>query len=84
MTGLFLWIIIGLVAGWLAGVILKGTGYGVVWDVVLGIAGAVIGGWLFGMLGLAPSGGLLYSILVALIGACVLIGISRLFGGKKV
>jgi uncharacterized membrane protein YeaQ/YmgE (transglycosylase-associated protein family) len=84
MTGLFWWIVIGLVAGWLAGVILKGSGFGAIWDSVLGIAGAVLGGWVFRLLGLAPSGGIFYSILVALIGACLLIGLSRLFTGRKV
>jgi uncharacterized membrane protein YeaQ/YmgE (transglycosylase-associated protein family) len=84
MTGLFWWIVIGLVAGWLAGVILKGSGFGAIWDSVLGIAGAVLGGWVFGLLGLAPSGGFIYSVLVALIGACLLIGLSRLFTGRKV
>ena len=73
----FVWfIIVGLVAGWLAGVIMKGGGYGVIGDIVVGIVGALIGGWLFGMMGLAP-GSTVGAILVALIGAIILIALLR-------
>ena len=71
-------IVVGIVAGWLAGVIMKGGGYGVIWDLILGIAGAVIGGWLFGYAGASAGGGIIGSIVVATIGAVVLIFISRL------
>ena len=71
-------IVVGIVAGWLAGVIMKGGGYGVIWDLILGIAGAVIGGWLFGYAGASAGGGMIGSIVVATIGAVVLIFISRL------
>jgi uncharacterized membrane protein YeaQ/YmgE (transglycosylase-associated protein family) len=83
MNGLIWWIIVGLVAGWLAGQIMKGSGFGAMWDIILGLAGAVIGGWIFGALGIATGGGMLYSIVVALIGACLLIAISRLFSGRR-
>jgi uncharacterized membrane protein YeaQ/YmgE (transglycosylase-associated protein family) len=53
------------------------------WDIVLGIAGALIGGYLFATLGLAAGGGLLYSVLVAILGACLLIGVSRLISGRR-
>jgi len=72
------WIIVGLIAGWLAGVVMKGGGYGPLADIVLGMLGAVVGGWLFGALGLFPGGGLIGSILVAFIGAVVLIWLTRL------
>lgn len=73
----FIWfIIIGLVAGWLAGVIMKGGGYGVVGDIVVGIIGAVLGGWLFSAMGVA-TGGLLGAIIVATIGAIILIALLR-------
>ena len=62
---------------------MKGTGFGAMWDIVLGIAGAIIGGYLFGLLGIGADGGLLYSILVAIVGACILIGLSRLFSGRR-
>ena len=71
-------IVVGIIAGWLAGVVMKGGGYGVIWDFILGIAGAVIGGWLFGYAGASAGGGIIGSIVVATIGAVVLIFISRL------
>lgn len=83
MDALIWWLIVGLVAGWAAGKIMKGSGFGTVWDIVLGIAGAVLGGWLFSVLGLAAGGGLIYSVLVALVGACVLIALSRMVSGRR-
>lgn len=73
-----LWtIIVGIIAGWLAGLIMKGDGYGLLWDMILGIAGAVVGGWLFSLLGLSATGGMVGSIIVATIGAVFLIFLSR-------
>jgi uncharacterized membrane protein YeaQ/YmgE (transglycosylase-associated protein family) len=75
----FIWfILIGLIAGWLAGVVMKGGGYGVLGDIIVGILGALLGGWLFGALGIFPGGGLLGSLLVAFLGACILIFLLRL------
>jgi uncharacterized membrane protein YeaQ/YmgE (transglycosylase-associated protein family) len=75
----FVWfIIVGLVAGWLAGVIMKGGGFGVIGDIVVGIVGALIGGWLFSSMGVSSGGGLLGAIIVALIGAIILIFLLRL------
>jgi uncharacterized membrane protein YeaQ/YmgE (transglycosylase-associated protein family) len=75
----FIWfILIGLVAGWLAGQVMKGGGYGVLGDIIVGILGALLGGWLFGVLGIWPGGGLLGSLIVAFIGACILIFLVRL------
>ncbi|HSS79216.1 MAG TPA: GlsB/YeaQ/YmgE family stress response membrane protein [Thermoanaerobaculia bacterium] len=75
----FIWfILIGLVAGWLAGQVMKGGGYGVLGDIIVGILGALLGGWLFGILGIWPGGGLLGSLIVAFIGACILIFLVRL------
>lgn len=71
------WIIVGLVAGWLAGKVMKGGGYGVLVDIILGMLGSIVGGWLFGLLGLWPGGGILASIIVAFVGAIILIAISR-------
>ena len=56
---------------------MKGDGYGLIWDLILGITGAVVGSWLFGLLGLSASGGLIGSIVVATIGAVFLIFLSR-------
>jgi uncharacterized membrane protein YeaQ/YmgE (transglycosylase-associated protein family) len=77
MNGLLYWIIVGLIAGWLAGVVMKGGGYGMVVDIVLGMLGAIIGGWIFTSLGIGAGGGLVGSIIVAFIGAVVLVAITR-------
>jgi uncharacterized membrane protein YeaQ/YmgE (transglycosylase-associated protein family) len=83
MDGLVWWIVVGLIAGWATGKIMKGSGYGLVIDIVLGIVGAVIGGYLMGALGLG-GGGLLYSIIVAIIGACLLVWVVRLVTSRRV
>jgi len=75
--GIIWWIVVGLIAGWAAGRIMKGGGYGVVADIVLGILGGIVGGWVVSLLGMG-GGGLLWSILVAILGAVILIGITRL------
>lgn len=75
----FVWfILVGLVAGWLAGVLVKGGGFGVVGDIVVGVLGALVGGFLFGVLGFSGGGGLLGSIIVATVGAVILIFALRL------
>jgi uncharacterized membrane protein YeaQ/YmgE (transglycosylase-associated protein family) len=71
------WAVVGLIAGWASGRIMKGGGYGVVMDIVLGIIGAVIGGWLLGVLGI-HAGGFIGTIIVAVFGAVILIWITRL------
>lgn len=76
--GLIAWIIVGLIAGWLAGQVMKGGGYGVLADIVLGILGGLLGGWIFGRMGVAAGGGMIGSIIVAFIGAVILVGITRL------
>ena len=73
-----IWIIVGLVAGWLAGQFMKGGGYGVFVDIILGLLGGLLGGWLFGLLGIPSSGGMIGSIIVAFIGAVILVWITRL------
>lgn len=71
------WAVVGLIAGWAAGRIMKGGGYGVVMDIVLGIIGAVVGGWLMGVVGI-HAGGFIGTIIVAIIGAVFLIWITRM------
>jgi uncharacterized membrane protein YeaQ/YmgE (transglycosylase-associated protein family) len=71
------WIVVGLIAGFLASVVMRGGGYGIIGDIIAGIVGSFIGGWLFGMLGISVGNGLVGSILVAFIGACILIAIVR-------
>jgi uncharacterized membrane protein YeaQ/YmgE (transglycosylase-associated protein family) len=76
--GIIVWLIIGAVAGWLAGVLVKGGGFGLLVDILVGIVGAFIGGWLAGLLGIGIGGGIAASIVTATIGAVVLLLILRL------
>ena len=80
----FVWfLLIGLVAGWLAGQLIKGGGYGVIGDIVVGVIGALLGGWLFRVLGLPGIfGGLPDRLIVATVGAIVFLLLLRLI--KKV
>jgi len=77
MEGLVYWVVIGLIAGWLAGVVMKGGGYGMIVDIVLGMLGAIVGGWIFSMLGIGAGGGLIGGIIVAFIGAVALVAVTR-------
>jgi uncharacterized membrane protein YeaQ/YmgE (transglycosylase-associated protein family) len=76
-SGLIIFLLIGAVAGWLAGQIMKGGGFGLVGDIIVGVIGSVIGGWLFGVLGIGV-GGLIGSIIAAVVGAIILIELLRL------
>jgi len=77
MLHLIWWVVVGLIAGWAAGRIMKGGGYGVVMDIILGIVGTVVGGWLVGVVGI-HAGGFISTILVGILGAVLLIWITRL------
>ncbi len=80
-----LWLLlVGLIAGWLAGIIMKG-GYGLVGDMIVGVVGAFIGGWLLPQLGVGIPGGFIGSVVVALIGAIILVFVLRFFhrGSKR-
>lgn len=78
------WIIVGLIAGVLASLVMGGTGYGLVGDIIIGIVGAFVGGWLFAQLGVSsPWGGLPGTIFVAFVGAVVLLFILRLLRGAR-
>lgn len=83
MQGWIWWIIVGLIAGWATGRIMKGSGYGPIMDIVLGIVGAVIGGWIMTALGIGLGGGIIGSIIVAIIGAVLLVWIVRLITGNR-
>jgi len=71
-------IIIGAIAGWLAGKIMKGGGFGLIMNMVLGIIGGVVGGWVFGLFGLSTDGGLIGSLVTAVAGAVLILYIGRL------
>ncbi len=76
--GFLAWIVVGLIAGWLAGQVMKGGGYGTVADIVLGLVGGLLGGWIFGKLGISAGSSMIGSIIVAFVGAVILVGITRL------
>jgi len=80
--GVISWLVVGLIAGWLAGLVMKGGGYGVLGDIIVGLIGSFLGGLLMGIFveGSAQFWG---SIVVAFIGACVLIALVRLIGGRR-
>ena len=76
------WILIGLLAGWLAGKLSRGAGFGCIGNVILGLIGSVLGGWIFSKLGIF-GGGFAYSLAAATVGAVVLVAVARLFGGGR-
>lgn len=82
MEGILIWLIVGGIAGWLAGLIVKGGGQGILINIVVGIVGAVIGGWLFGELGIAVGTGILNAIVTAVVGAVILLLIVGVIRGK--
>jgi uncharacterized membrane protein YeaQ/YmgE (transglycosylase-associated protein family) len=84
VTNLIWWVIVGLIAGWATGKIMRGAGYGVFMDIVLGIVGAVVGGWIMQSLGFAGQGGMVYTILVAIGGAVILTALIRLITRNRV
>jgi uncharacterized membrane protein YeaQ/YmgE (transglycosylase-associated protein family) len=77
------WIIVGLIAGFITGKLMKGSGFGALGDIVVGIVGAIVGGFLMQKLGYAGSGGLIYTIFVAVIGAVILTFLLRLVTGNS-
>ena len=72
-----IWIIVGAVAGWLAGLVVRGGGFGLVGNIIVGIIGAFLGGWLFGVAGFSIGAGIVNTIFTAFIGAVVLLLIVR-------
>ncbi len=80
LAGLVWWLVVGLIAGFLASLVMRG-GYGIVGDIIIGIVGAFIGGFLASLVGIG-AGGLIGTIIIAFIGACILIAILRLVSGS--
>ena len=70
--------LVGIVSGWAAGRIMKGSGYGILMDLVLGLAGSIVGGFIMNILGFYSSGGVIPNILVAILGAVVVIALVRM------
>lgn len=76
------WILLGLMAGWIAGLISGGGGFGCLGDIVIGLIGSVLGGWIFLKMGIL-GGGFIYSLAAATVGAVVLVAIARLLTGSR-
>src|ERR1700757_3535340 len=81
--GLIGWLLIGLLAGWLAGKMARGRGFGCIGDILIGLIGSVIGGWIFTQLGIVHTNTFLYSLAAATIGAVLLVSVAHLFFGGK-
>jgi uncharacterized membrane protein YeaQ/YmgE (transglycosylase-associated protein family) len=81
--GLIGWLVIGLIAGWLAGKLSRGRSFGCIGDIVLGLIGSVIGGWIFTRLGIVHDNTLLFSLAAATVGAVTLVAIAHFFGGDS-
>ncbi|HKM84315.1 MAG TPA: GlsB/YeaQ/YmgE family stress response membrane protein [Candidatus Acidoferrum sp.] len=81
--GFWEWILIGLIAGWLAGKLGRGRGFGCIGDILLGLIGSVIGGWIFTKLGIVHENAFLLSLAAATVGAVVLVAIGHLFFGGR-
>jgi uncharacterized membrane protein YeaQ/YmgE (transglycosylase-associated protein family) len=75
---IIIWLIVGAIAGWLAGQVVAGGGFGLVGDIVIGIIGAVVGGWLLPRLGIYIGGGIIAAIINAAIGAIIVLLVVRL------
>jgi uncharacterized membrane protein YeaQ/YmgE (transglycosylase-associated protein family) len=76
---ILVWLLVGAIAGWLAGALMRTGGFGLLGNIVIGIVGAVVGGWLFPQLGIAVGTGMISSIVTATMGAVVLLFVARLF-----
>jgi uncharacterized membrane protein YeaQ/YmgE (transglycosylase-associated protein family) len=82
VDNLIWFLIIGLIAGWLAGQVMRGSGFGLIGNLIIGVIGALLGGWLFGVLGLSAYG-LIGSLIVAFVGAIVLLFLLSLIRGRR-
>jgi uncharacterized membrane protein YeaQ/YmgE (transglycosylase-associated protein family) len=80
---LFGWLLLGLIAGWLAGKLSRGSGFGCIGDIVLGLIGSVVGGWIFTKLGIVHANTFLFSLAAATVGAVLLVAIAHLFFGNR-
>ncbi|HUC50668.1 MAG TPA: GlsB/YeaQ/YmgE family stress response membrane protein [Xanthobacteraceae bacterium] len=76
--GIIIWLIVGAIAGWLAGMVVKGGGFGLIGDIIVGIIGALIAGWLLPQIGIIIGGGVIGAVINAFIGAVILLIILRL------
>jgi uncharacterized membrane protein YeaQ/YmgE (transglycosylase-associated protein family) len=83
LESIIVMLVVGLIAGWLAGLIWKGGGFGLIWNLVLGVAGSFLGGWLFGFLGINIGGRWVGPIIAALAGALIILAIVNLVRKRR-
>jgi uncharacterized membrane protein YeaQ/YmgE (transglycosylase-associated protein family) len=82
--GIIAWLVLGLIAGALASMVMRGGGYGIIGDIIVGVVGALIGGFIFSAFGgTGVTGFNLWSLVVAFVGACILIAILRAISGRR-
>src|ERR1700724_1220572 len=81
LSAVIWWLVVGLIAGFLASMVMRGGGYGIVGDIIVGIVGAFLGGLVASLLGFGGSAGFVGSIIIAFLGACILIAILRAVSG---
>ena len=77
-----MWVLVGLLAGWLAGFVMKGGGYGLMGDIALGLIGSLLGSWIFRALGVSAGAGLFMAVVVAFVGAVLVIGAQRMIWAR--
>jgi uncharacterized membrane protein YeaQ/YmgE (transglycosylase-associated protein family) len=82
-NSLLSWLLLGLIAGWLAGKVSRGEGFGCIADIILGLIGSVVGGWVFTKLGIVHTNTFLFSLAAATVGAVILVCIAHLFFGDR-
>jgi uncharacterized membrane protein YeaQ/YmgE (transglycosylase-associated protein family) len=82
LSNVLWWLFVGLIAGFLASRVMRGGGYGLIGDIVVGLIGAFIGGWLAGQLGIGGSSSLIVTIVIAFVGACILLALLHLVTGR--
>jgi uncharacterized membrane protein YeaQ/YmgE (transglycosylase-associated protein family) len=78
VQALLIWLVVGAIAGWLAGMVVKGGGFGLIGDIIVGIVGALIAGWLLPQIGIVIGSGFIAQIIDAFIGAVILLVIIKL------
>ncbi|GIW07189.1 MAG: transglycosylase [Dehalococcoidia bacterium] len=83
LMSIVLWLLVGLIAGWLAGMVVRGAGFGIIGNIIVGIIGALIGGFLFGIFFPGSALGFMGSVIVAFIGAVILLALLNLVTGRR-
>jgi len=84
LGGLIITLIVWAVIGWLAGQLMKGSGYGLLGDILLGLVGGLVGGLVFNLLGIGVGGGVLGALIVGVVGSIIVIAVGRVISGRRI